>query len=75
MSLLNLIKELASENLISPPIFREFATNHSKTDIDDFLMKFKKGKLHKFDFNVFKFTILDHRRLAELLVSEQPLRF
>lgn len=75
MALLSLIKELASELVISPPLFREFSVNHSSADIYDFLLKFKKGKLHKFNFNTFKFTILDHRRLAELLSTLKPQQF
>ncbi len=60
----DLVRYLFEKKIITEALCSEFVGHHSMTDVKDFLSKFQSGKLHKFDFNKFKFTILDHRRLA-----------
>lgn len=66
------MKEVHKHELLPNDLVKNYTSKHSNADIFDFISKFKSGKLRKFDYASFPFTLLDHRRLAELLVSICP---
>jgi hypothetical protein len=44
-------------------------------DLDEFIKKFTAGKLATFDYKNIPFTLLDHRRLSELIFNLYPEKY
>lgn len=56
-------------------MYADFTASHSFSHILTFISKFYAGKLHEFDFQTIRFTLLDHRRISELLINLFPTEY
>jgi hypothetical protein len=74
-TLRDLVCEIYSKQFISEALYADFSGKHSFGDVLAFIDKFYAGKLHEFDFQEIKFTLLDHRRISELLVNLFPAEY
>jgi len=72
LSLLEVLEVLKDEGLLKESLYTKFASVHCSIDISDFLKKFSEGDLASFNYKVTPFTLLDHRRLAELMSNLKP---
>jgi hypothetical protein len=63
------------KNLISDEFYIEYVAASSEDNISYFIDLFIKNNLRLWNFDNFKITIMDHRRLAEYLVRVSPHEF
>jgi hypothetical protein len=66
------VEEVYKKKLISELLYKEFIAHHTLNDITEFLSKFYTGRLHQFNYEKIKFTLLDHRRMSEILLHLFP---
>ena len=75
MPLMDLVGIMASEGLISKKLCSHYMRNESNGLTKEFLLKFENGKLDSYDFKAMPFTLLDHRRISELLIKLYPEKY
>lgn len=56
-------------------IYNQFINRNGHLHIRRFLEKWVDGSLYEFDFERTCFTLLDHRRLSELLIHLYPNKY